>query len=147
MKTYRNRLLAIAIFGLAALCVAALPAASQAPVSGGKFALPYAVKWHEATLPAGEYSFRLQSSALPAIIEVRGPNGTQMIMATAIDRKERTEESSMTIEWHGEQPFVRDLNIGHLGLQVIYSVPKASESDLLAQAPKIEKLPVTLSGN
>jgi hypothetical protein len=137
MKTYRNSLMAIAAIALATIGVAVPPASSQGQfVAAGKFTLPYEVKWQNATLPAGDYTFRMQSASLPAIVELQGENANVRIMAMAIDQKQIGEQSSITIEWRGNTGFVHELNLAQMNLQFLYATPKSSKSErLLAQAP------------
>src|SRR5260370_12262033 len=51
MKSFRNRMLVIASFALAAVGASAIPAPAQ-DVCKGSFTLPHEVRLHNATLPA-----------------------------------------------------------------------------------------------
>ena len=64
MKTKFTRIIAIATFGLIAICASASSASAQNAFQG-KFTLPNDVRWANATLPAGDYSFSLSSRQCP----------------------------------------------------------------------------------
>jgi hypothetical protein len=63
MKTKFTRIIAIATFGLIAICASASSASAQNAFQG-KFTLPNDVRWANATLPAGDYTFSLSSSTM-----------------------------------------------------------------------------------
>src|SRR5260370_259995 len=73
MKSIRNRMLVIAAFALAAVCVSVIPVSAQSAVKGS-FTLPHEVQWQGATLPAGDYTFDMKSLGTPARIIIHGPN-------------------------------------------------------------------------
>jgi hypothetical protein len=59
MKSMRNfTLLKLAMGSLLAICFNAGYANAQ--TVAGKFTLPFEARWGQATLPAGDYSFRLE---------------------------------------------------------------------------------------
>ena len=136
MKTHRNRFLAIAVVGLVAIGAFVSRAAAQSSSARGSFTLPYEVNWKGVVLPAGDYTFSLESRALPAMVNVRGPNGGAFIMATVLYNKKTDERSSLTIEERGSTRFVRELYLAELDLRIGYSIPKIPNSEKeLAQGP------------
>jgi hypothetical protein len=135
MKSNFSRILAIATLGLIAVCASANPASAQSAFKGS-FTLPNDVRWGNATLPAGDYTFSLKSRSLPAQISVQGPANVGFIMTSVTDKRDSGESSNMTIERRGNTRFVHDLYLADLGVHLIYpmpSVPKAERE--LAQGP------------
>ena len=86
MKANFTRILAIAALGLIAATVSAMPASAQAAFKGS-FTLTSDVRWGQANLPAGDYTFTLESSAMPARIVVRGANGSQFVLTSWTDEQ------------------------------------------------------------
>src|SRR5580692_11053379 len=125
MKTNRIRILVMASLALLAASACANPAAAQisAPCKG-TFTLPQEVRWQGRVLPAGDYSFVLQSASLPALIELRGPSGVDVLMTAGLSNDNKTEQSFSTIERRGDFGYVRELYLAPLGVHFNYSVPK-----------------------
>jgi hypothetical protein len=128
-----NRVFVIAAFALAAVCASAVPASAQA-VYQGSFTLPHAVRWQTATLPAGNYTFRLESLATPARLIVKGANGSQFVSAIVCDEK-ISEQSMLIVENRGNSSSVRELRLADIGRALRYSTPKAPKDVELAQGP------------
>src|SRR5258708_20542435 len=101
MKSIRNRMLVIAAFALAAVCVSAIPVSAQSAVKGS-FTLPHEIQWQSATLPAGAYTFEIKSFSGPALMAVHGPNGFRFI--TALVPNVRSSESSPLLPHHPARP-------------------------------------------
>jgi hypothetical protein len=63
--------------------------AQAAPVYRGKFALPYAVHWGQAVLPAGEYRLRfedVQTRVFVVIEEAKGHQAVALVSAMTVDQ-------------------------------------------------------------
>jgi hypothetical protein len=133
MKSLRNGMLVIATFALAAVCASAIPAAAQG-VCKGSFTLTHEVRWQNATLPAGDYTFQMESLGAPARITVKGPNGYQFITALVADEK-AIEQSMLVIENRGNRSTVSELRLSSIGRSLRYAVPKAPKDVELAQGP------------
>ena len=134
MTSLRNRMLVTAALALAAICASAVPASAQS-ASAGSFTLPNDVRWQGATLPAGDYTFRMDSVATPNRIILDGPNGYESVSAIVADKDARGGKSSLTIVRHGSRAFVHDLYLAKIGLRLQYHVPKAPKEKQLAQGP------------
>jgi hypothetical protein len=135
MKSNFSRILAIATLGLIAVCASPNPASAQAAFKGS-FTLPEDVRWGNASLPAGDYTFVLKSNSLPAQIVLQGPNGSVFIQTGATDKRNDGESSNMTIERRGNTRFVHDLYLADLGMHLRYSVPSLPKNErMLAQGP------------
>jgi hypothetical protein len=136
MKTNRIRILAMAAVGLLAACVYATPAAAQGiSVAQGKFTLSSEVRWEGTVLPAGDYSFSMQSASLPADILLRGPNGAQFVRPAGRSENHPAQESYLTIERRGEWGYVREMYLAPLGMHFTFTTPKVPKDQLLAQGP------------
>ena len=127
------RLLAIAAFVLAAVCASATPASAQAVVKGS-FTLTHEVRWQNATLPAGDYTFEMKSLAAPSTIIVKGPDGYQFIAANVADEN-AGEQSMLIVENRGSGSAISELRLAAIGRSLRYSVPKAPKEVDLARGP------------
>jgi hypothetical protein len=133
MKNNLSRILALAAIALIAVCAAPAPAAAQDAYKG-RFTLTSDVRWSQALLPAGEYTFSLKSAAVPARILIHGPNGFAMVLTSATSTKNSDASSSITIERRGGMRVVRDLYLAQLGLDLRYAAPKLPHNEI-AQGP------------
>lgn len=133
MKSLRNRMLAIAVFALAAVCASATPASAQAAFRGS-FTLSHEVRWQNATLPAGDYTFEIKSLATPSTLTVKGPNGSQFITALVADQK-ATDQSMLIVESRNGKSVVSELRMSIINRSLRYAVPKAPKDVELAQGP------------
>jgi hypothetical protein len=133
MKSLMNRVLVLAAFALAVVCANATPASAQTACRG-HFTLSHEVRWQNATLPAGDYTFEMQSVATPSLITVKGPNGSQFITATVADEK-NIEQSMLIVENRGGRSTVAELRLSAIGRSFRYAVPKAPKEAEVAQGP------------
>jgi hypothetical protein len=110
--------------------------ASQAQaIYKGSFTLNHDVRWQNATMPAGDYTFTVQSSTRSKPVLVTGPNGTVFQMPLVTAETKIADQSKLILEWRGDNLCVREMELGEIGLNIRYTVPKATESDkLLANA-------------
>jgi len=135
MTSLRNRVLAIAAFGLATIFASAIPAAAQNVIQGS-FTLPEEVRWQGSTLPAGDYTFSIKSVSAPSVIRLDGPNGGAFLAAIATDQLNPSNHSVLIVEHRGDMRVVRELDLPQIGLRFQYPEPKASKDEkLLAQGP------------
>jgi hypothetical protein len=135
MKSNFSRTLTIVAIGLIALCASAIPASAQNAFQGN-FTLPNDVRWGNAKLPAGDYTFSMQSAAVPAQIIVQGPNGGAFILTSATDVRDSGESSNLTIVRRGATRFVREMYLADLGLHLRYSAPSLPKNERqLVQGP------------
>ena len=135
MKTKFTRIAAIATLGLIAVCASASSASAQNAFQGS-FTLPNDVRWANATLPAGDYSFSLSSPTMSGRVFLQGPNGAAFILTSVIDNRNEGDSSKLTIEHRGSISFVRSMYLADLGVELTYRVPKTPKQDVvLAQGP------------
>lgn len=133
MTSLRNRMLVIVAFALAAVCASATLAAAQA-VYKGSFTLPHEVRWQNATLPAGDYTFEMKSLEASSPIRLNGPKGSQFIPALVADEKVN-EQSMLVIETRGSLSAVTELRLSDIGRTLRYAAPKPPKDVELAQGP------------
>jgi hypothetical protein len=135
MKTNFTRIVAIATFGLIAICASASSASAQNAFQG-KFTLPNDVRWANASLPAGDYTFSLNSTTMAGRVFLQGPNGGAFILTSVIDNRNEGDSSKLTIERRGGNSFVRSMYLADLGVELTYSTPKTPKQDVeLAKGP------------
>ena len=145
MKTNQIRILVVAVIAVLAVSVYSNPAAAQFGTGcRGNFTLPEEVRWQGKVLPAGEYSFVLKSASLPALIELRGPSGINLLMTAGLSNDVQADHSFLTIERHGSSGYVRELYLAPIGVHFSYMVPKTPRTEILAKGPaSIERVPIS----
>ena len=79
-----QRLLSVASIGFLSGCALVTSASAQSDITG-RFTLSHEIRWQNATLPAGDYSFRAATRNGP--MQVIGPNGSVFELATVVDNK------------------------------------------------------------
>lgn len=136
------RVLVIAAFAFAAVCASAVPASAQG-VYKGSFTLTHEVRWQNAKLPAGDYTFEIKSMSLPAAVKVRGPNGSVFVTSVAVDQKP-SDRSMLIVENRGSNSAIRELRLAGLGKSLHYATPKAPKDVELAQVTR-EQIVVALN--
>jgi hypothetical protein len=132
MKSNRIRILAMAVLGFVAVCASPKPAAAQNAWQGS-FILPTEVHWQGAVLPAGEYTFAMDSAAKSGKIVVQGKNASALIPTGAISTDANHQPSQLILERRGDSYFVREIYSAGLATHFRYTVPAAPKSELLAQ--------------
>jgi hypothetical protein len=143
MNSLRNRILALTVLGLAYLGSSAIPAAAQGAIYKGSFTLPVAAKWQSTELPAGHYTFSMNSIGFPNQIRVEGENGAVYVGSVGTLEKDSGEKSFLVLEERGDRKFVRELYLAQLALHVRYYVPSQPKDEMLAKLPaKTERIPV-----
>jgi hypothetical protein len=134
MKSLRNRILTLAAVGLMAIGFGASASQAQA-IYKGSFTLNHDVRWQNATMPAGDYTFTVQSSTRSKPVLVTGPNGTVFQMPLVTAETKIADQSKLILEWRGDSLCVREMDLAQIGLNIRYTVPKATANDkLLANA-------------
>ena len=121
--------------------------ASAQDVSAGSFTLPVETRWGLATLPPGNYTYRLPSAALPAVVIVSGQGQKVMIMVTAgTSQHDVSDRSSLTLIRGGQKAFVRSFDLGHLGTTFYYRPPKGQNVFMAQQPELIQRIPAIATG-
>jgi hypothetical protein len=148
MKSNFTRTLAIGTMALIAIFVSAKPASAQDAFKGS-FTLPQDASWGGYVLPAGDYTFTLKSTTMPARITLEGPNGATFVSTVASVSKNDGDISKMTLVRRGNAHFVKDLYLAALNLHLIYATPSVPKSErMLAQGPdSTEQVLVAMAKN
>jgi hypothetical protein len=126
-------MLVVASVALAAIFANATPATAQKAFKGS-FTLTHEVRWQNATLPAGDYTFEMKSISGPSLITLKGPNGSRFIPALVMSEK-ISEQSMLVIETRGSISAVTELRLSGIGRSLRYAAPKAPKDVELAQGP------------
>ena len=147
MKALRNGMLTIA--ALALVGMSAGTANAQAKASG-RFTLPFDAKWGNAVLPAGDYTFAVQSanpsggSAYLVTIAQKGQTG-ETIVATRDRGPEVGSRNMLVAVRSGGKYRIRTLHLAFANLIVNFPVP-VEEQTLLAAAPElIQSVPILVA--
>jgi hypothetical protein len=134
MKSLRNRILTVVAVGLLSIGFGASASQAQA-IYKGSFTLDRSIRWQNTTMPAGDYTFTVASTSRNQPVTVTGPNGGVFQLPIFVENIKTTEKSVLKLEWRGEDMYVREMDLGQVGLNFRYRVPKADANDkLLAKA-------------
>lgn len=124
--------------------------AQAAPAYRGKFTLPYAVRWGNISLPAGDYRFGFEDVGPHAFVVIENAKDRKFLgMVTASAVGDVKSENALVIVDEGNQQVVRSLCLGDLGLEFTYKSTRAHRSKEMemreAHATKV--VPLTLAAN
>jgi hypothetical protein len=135
MKNHINRLFAIAAIGILGACVSAIPMAAQNKIQG-RFTLSHEIRWQNANLPAGDYTFVMESSSRTSPMVVTGPNGSVFQLPSVISQTKAGNRSALILERRGGMYVVSEMDLAQVGLKIQYRVPHLPKSEQeLAQGP------------
>jgi len=107
-----------------ALVLSASVGKSQEARYEGTFTLPFEVRWGNATLPAGDYTLRVDDVYASRIIYIQGEGKSIMVPAGVPDQREISNHSQLDLVETAHGYAVRSLEAGQLGLSLDYAVPK-----------------------
>jgi hypothetical protein len=141
-----NRFFTVSAIAAFALVASTLPAAAQDAIRGS-FKLSQEVKWQNATLPAGEYTFKMNSTSATAPVFINGPRGTIIELSHINSIPASDRQSVLVLENHGGTLFVREMDLASLGVQIRYSIPKAArtETQLAKESGSTERILIAMS--
>lgn len=126
MNTIR-RVFQIRALLMAALVLTSFPCAAQsyAPAKAGTFVLTTETHWGLATLPAGEYSFKVDTSSFPMVV-VQSVNGTTaaLIFPESQSMPDQFAKSGLAIETKDGETYVKTLYVADVGLVFNYGLHK-----------------------
>jgi len=135
------------ILALAGVCLFAGIASAQAAAVKGQFTLPFDAKWGGATLPAGDYTFTLDSMALPAIVRIEtGDRCVALVMTQGADKTDSSKASELIVTRDGGQARIRVLHVAELGTDFEYSAPKSERREMASAPELIQRIPITFNG-
>jgi hypothetical protein len=124
MKSIRSfTLLNLAVGSLLAICFNSGLASAQ--TLAGTFSLPFEAHWGLATLPAGEYSFKVDGVGREAQVRVfRGADTVVTLLNQGFDTTQ-PHEVTLTVVRNSAGNFVSDLSLPAIGQVFHYATPKA----------------------
>jgi secreted protein with Ig-like and vWFA domain len=110
--------------GVAALALGALAISGNAQNAyQGKFTLPFETHWGSATLPAGDYTFALQSTSSPYTLYIRGEKVNAIIQAAAADDIGAAAHAQLNLVETADVQTVQTFDAPELGLSFVYFTP------------------------
>ena len=124
MKSIRSfTLLNLAVGSLLAICFNSGLASAQ--TLEGSFTLPFEAHWGLATLPAGDYSFKVDGVGRDAKVRVfRGDDTVVSLVNQGFDTAQ-SHDVSLTVVQNSAGNFVRDLSLPVIGQVFHYATRKA----------------------
>ena len=142
MKSMKNvTLLNLAMGSLLAICFNA--GFANAQTVAGKFTLPFEAHWGQATLPAGDYSFRLESGTGGTVLVSRGTKNVAYIMEQGYSIGP-SDGMSLTVVRNSAGNTVSALNLPGIG-KVLHYVPSKPVRTPAAKEREIAQLiPITV---
>ncbi|MGO9273617.1 MAG: hypothetical protein ACLQOO_25830 [Terriglobia bacterium] len=148
MKSNRNsRLVRDLVLVLTSVFIFAGIASAQGLVCKGQFTLPFEARWGRATLPAGDYSFTLNSAGQPSIITIgQGNRSVAMVMAQSTTDSDTSKASELTVTRSGGHARIRVLHLAELGTDLYYGAPKAEGREMASAPELIQRVPITFNG-
>jgi hypothetical protein len=133
----KARLVAAAVL-IASLCAAA---GYAQPSFVGRFTLPYEVNWGKNVLPAGNY--RIIMEVLGTKTTIESEDGKIAFFA-AMPTPQTSEggTTGLVVVLHGNERFVRALNLPHNGVSLVYQPATRAEREMLAKADGVDTVPL-----
>jgi len=120
---------------------------AQGSACEGKFTLPFDAQWGGVTLPSGDYTFMLDSTALGSYVVtvVQGQRKVAMVMAQARSQGDSARASALIVRHSGGRARIDSLHLIELG-DFFFSAPKAEGSQIASAPQLIQRIPVFTSG-
>ena len=120
---WARRLKLLTKFGVAALAMGALATSGKAQAYQGKFTLPFETHWAGATLPAGDYTFVLQSTGSPYRLYIRGQEVSVIIQANTAEEGVVSERPQLNLVDITDVHTVQTFEAPELGVTFTYWTP------------------------
>ncbi len=142
MKT--NRMFTVVRLAVLAVMVAGFNAkAADVPSFQGKFTLASEIRWGQATLAAGDYSFTLDYAYPGNVVTIR--RGTQTV--TRIMSVGLSDMNSGSSEIVAENGAVREMNLPTIGVSLHYVKHNSGGRRAPRQVPMAQIIPVVVTDN
>jgi hypothetical protein len=142
MKSVRSFSFAVALT-LGAFGQFAGVAHAQSPVQG-RFNLPYAVKWENAAVPAGDYEFYLRSAGASELLTLQKIGGNScefVVMARASEPIRAGDPNKLTFVIRDGKRFVSSMQLPEFGMNLAFLVQDKPPGRQVAQADLISLSP------
>ena len=109
----------------AALALGILASAGNAQNAfQGKFTLPFETYWGGVTLPAGNYSFVLESKTFPYTFYIRGEKANVVVMALESDTGAISSHAQLDLVDISDVHAIKTFEAPELGVTFTYFTPK-----------------------
>jgi hypothetical protein len=95
---------------------------SQVEGYKGTFTLPCEVRWGSVTLPAGDYTLRMDSVSAPRFIYLKGEGKSAVVLAGVPNPRGSSNHSELVLVETAHGYAVRSLSVGEVGLSLDYAV-------------------------
>ena len=140
-----NRFFTVSALAAFALVASTLPAAAQEV--RGNFRLTREVQWQNATLPAGDYTLKMNSTSAMSPVFITGPRGSVIELSHVNSVEPSNRQSVLVLENHDGTLFVREMDLENVGVQVRYSIPKSArtETQLAKESGSTERILIAMS--
>jgi hypothetical protein len=110
--------------GLAVLALGILAGDGNAVTAyQGKFTLPFEVYWAGSTLPAGDYTFEMESQSSPYTLYIRGQKAKVVIRAISADEGVLSRTAQLDLVDISDVHTIRTFEAPELGVTFIYLTP------------------------
>ncbi len=132
---------------LLSLVIATSTGAMSAKDFCGTFSLARQIDWGLATLPPGDYTFKLNIDVVPYVVSIEGkPIGTVRVFAAGLTSSPQNGQSSLVVVRRGGKAIVRNLYLATEGKTFNYHVPKGDLPVAASNPLLIQRIPVVMSG-
>ena len=117
--------------------------AQAAPLYRGKFTLPYAVRWGQAVLPAGEYQLKFRDVQARVFVVIQdAKSGKEIAYLAPVTNSEVQGTSALLIADDGDQRVVHSLRLAELDEVFIFEPALADGAREVREAHTMQTLPV-----
>jgi hypothetical protein len=137
----RSNMKTVKMLAILTLAMCAFTAAANAQSVTGRFTLPYEVHWGTATLPAGEYTIRMDSLNTATLVQSVSNSQSFFTRMPTMDNNSKLPTSLVITSSRGERR-VRSLNLPQYRRSLIYEPLTKAEREQLAKAGQIQSVPV-----
>ena len=108
----------------------------------GKFTLPFATRWGQAMLPAGDYSFTLDKDYRGSVITVHRGTQSVALIQTSVVNSIKSGRSEIVME----SGTVRDVNLPTIGVSLHYLKPNPGHRAAPQEPQVAQIIPVGAAG-
>lgn len=145
MKTIRiSTLMKLAMVTVLAVCFNTGRASAQEVA--GTFTLPYEAHWGRATLPPGDYSFRLDSPGFQGVLLLsRGTNVVAMIPDQGRG-DEKSSRNELVVNRTAAGCTIRELHLPKLGIVLDYGEQKNRGNRAAKESEVAQVIPLKVTG-
>jgi hypothetical protein len=127
----------VAILAAAAMNLAPSIAAAEEPAHG-KFTLTHEVRWANAVVPAGEYSFSYDPYETTPVLTLSKLSGTRtgfMLLVPNADPSKGSDSNQIVVETTSDGSYVTALELAECGMTLHFPVPARSVKQIAKALP------------